>query len=265
MSTTYALITGASTGIGRELAFCFAQNRHNLILVARSADKLAALQAELQQQHQITVHVLARDLSTPEAAAELFAETSAHSWTVEFLVNNAGFGNYGYVQDLADGADENMLTLNVLTLTGLSERFAKDMLQRRRGRILNVASTAAFQPVPRMAAYAASKAFVLSFSEALSEELRGTGVTVSVLCPGPTATEFGKRAGVEMTRAFDGPLVMSAQQVAEEGYLGMMRGDVVIVNGKLNRVGVFANRFTPRAVSRRIAGELMRVVKQKRA
>ena len=145
----------------------------------------------------------------------------------------------------------------------MTERFLPKMLEQGRGRILNVASTAAFQPIPNMAAYAASKAYVLHYSEALDEELRGTGVTVSVLCPGPTETEFGRRAGVEMLPFFEGPLVMTADRVAREGYEGMLAGKRIITNGRLNQIGAFPNRFSPRRLSCCIAGQLMLSVKRR--
>ena len=260
----HALITGASTGIGRELAYCFAADHHPLVLVSRNEERLQALRRELQEVQNLDIEVIPWDLSTPEAAAELFAEVQRRQIAVQYLVNNAGFGNFGEVRSLEVGKDEEMLQLNVISLTGLTERFLPEMLARGAGKILNVASTAAFQPIPQMAAYAASKAYVLSYSEALAEELRGSGVTVSVLCPGPTATEFGKRAGVEMQALFEGPLVMTAKEVARQGYVGMKAGQTVIVTGPLNQVGVCSTRWVPRFLTRRIAGELMRTVKKRK-
>ena len=260
---SYALVTGASTGIGREIARCFAKDQIPLILVSRQLEVLEKVRHDLMGVSKQPIEVISMDLSLPQAASDLCQRTEDLGLEVEYLVNNAGFGNFGNVQDLPEGKDEELLQLNTVTLTGLTERFLPKMLEQGRGRILNVASTAAFQPIPNMAAYAASKAYVLHYSEALDEELRGTGVTVSVLCPGPTATEFGKRAGVEMLPFFEGPLVMTADRVAREGYEGMLAGKRIIINGRLNQIGTFSNRFSPRWLSCWIARQLMQSVKRR--
>jgi short-subunit dehydrogenase len=259
----YALITGASTGIGREIAKYFAKDQIPLILVSRNVALLEKVRNDLIQISKQPIELLSMDLSQPQSAGELYYETQALGLEVGYLVNNAGFGNFGNVRDLPEGIDEELLQLNTVTLTGLTKRFLPAMLEQGRGRILNVASTAAFQPIPNMAAYAASKAYVLHYSEALAEELKGSGVTVSTLCPGPTATKFGNRAGVEILPFFERLLVMTAEKVAKEGYDGMQVGKRIIINGKLNQFGTFLNRFSPRWLSCWIAGQLMQSVKRR--
>jgi short-subunit dehydrogenase len=181
-----ALITGASSGIGRELATLFARDGYDLTLVARDRAMLARIGDELTRVHGVAVDVIAQDLSHPNAAAEVYRELKRRSIKIDVLVNNAGFGTYGPFVDSDAATESEMLQLNIVALTKLTRLFLEDMLAKREGRILNVASTAAFQPGPLMAVYYASKAYVLSFSEALANELRDSGVTVSTLCPGPT-------------------------------------------------------------------------------
>jgi short-subunit dehydrogenase len=222
------LLTGASSGIGYELAKRFARERHDLVLVARSRDRLAEIAKELSGLAGVKVKVIAKDLSQPGAAREVFDELKLESISVTVLVNCAGFGTCGFFAEDDPAVD-------------------RGMLGRREGRILNVASTAAFQPGPRMAVYYATKAYVLSFSEALANELSGTGVTVSTLCPGPTRTGFGERAKMEGTRLFRMGL-MDAAAVADAGYDGLMKGRGVIVPGLLNRLLLLSVRFSPRKV-----------------
>ncbi|MFL6194176.1 MAG: SDR family NAD(P)-dependent oxidoreductase [Thermoanaerobaculia bacterium] len=247
------LVTGASSGIGLELARLFAAGGSDLVLVARSAGKLEELAAELRNRHGVTARVLASDLARREAPDEVFAELERTGVAVDVLVNNAGFASYGpFIETgLAEELDE--IQLNVTTLTHLTKKFLPGMVTRRRGGVLNVASTAAFQPGPLMAVYYATKAYVLSFSEALAEEVRGTGVTVSVLCPGPTQTGFQQRAGMEESKLFGGFLqVADAAGVARAGYEGFRAGKRVIVPGLVNKVGVQSIRVTPRALAARI-------------
>jgi short-subunit dehydrogenase len=243
-----ALVTGASAGIGRELAKLLAADGYDLVLVARRADELHALAGELSKAHGITAHVLPADLADPAASGKLFDEVTAKGLTVEVLVNNAGFGLLGPFAAADLGRTLALVQVNVVALTHLTGLFLPGMVQRRRGRVLNVGSTAAFQPGPLMAVYYATKAYVLSFSEALSKELEGTGVTVTCLCPGPTTTEFGGVSGMAETVFFRGPNVMAVGPVAAAGYRGLMRGKRLVVPGLMNRLLVTAGRFVPRGV-----------------
>jgi short-subunit dehydrogenase len=240
-----ALITGASSGIGRELATLFARDGYDLILVARDRAALARIGDELTHVHGVTVDVITRDLSRPDAAVEVYRELKRRSIKIDALVNNAGFGTYGPFADGDAATEGEMLQLNIVALTQLTRLFLKDMLAKGEGRILNVASTAAFQPGPLMAVYYASKAYVLSFSEALANELRDFGVTVSALCPGPTQTGFRRRARMEDSRLFESG-VMDATTVAAIGYRGLTRGRTVIIPGMKNRLLALAVRFAPR-------------------
>lgn len=252
MNAQPALITGASSGIGLELARIMARNGHELVLTARGVAELEKLASELQTRHGVAVHVIASDLSQPDAPQALFDEIARRGVTVGVLVNNAGYSTYGPFADIEATADLNMLALNILALTHLTKLFLPGMVARRSGRVLNVASTAAFQPGPFMACYYASKAYVLSFSEAVAEELAGTGVTVTALCPGPTATGFAKRANLEGSRLFSGRPTMGAREVAEIGYNATMLGQPVAVAGAINALMAFSVRFAPRGLVMRI-------------
>ncbi len=254
-SNQTALVTGASYGIGRELAICCARGGFDLVLAARSGEKLRSLAAEITSRYPVKARALEADLGDPEAPERLEKAISSEGIEVAVLVNNAGFGANGPFASLAVEVQRELLQVNVVALTHLTRLLLPGMLGRRRGRILNVASTAAFQPGPLMAVYYASKAYVLSFSEALSEELRGTGVTVTALCPGPTASGFQARAEMQHARLFRRP-AMDAQRVAETGYAAMMAGKAVVVPGLLNRLLAQSVRVSPRFVVRRIAGWL---------
>ena len=240
-----ALITGASFGIGLELARIFARENHNLVLVARSADKLRQVASELEKAHGTRSLILATDLSSPGAAAYLLDQTTRAGITVDVLVNNAGFGQFGLFAE--NDLDEclQQIQLNVTTLTHLTRLFLPGMIERHSGRILNVASTAAFQPGPLMAVYFATKAYVLHFSEAIADELRGTGVTVTCLCPGATRTEFHKRANATGMRLLKMGS-MDARTVAEDGYRGLMAGKPVVISGFKNWLVAQSVRFAPR-------------------
>ena len=234
------LITGASSGIGFELAKRFARDGHRLALVGSSAGRLAAAAKELRD-----AALIVKDLARPGAAAELFSDLRARSIEVSILVYCAGFGTAGLFAQTDAALERDMMQLNMVALTELTKLVLPDMLRRRAGRILNVASTAAFQPGPRMAVYYATKAYVLSFSEALANELAGTGVTVTTLCPGPTYSGFGKRAGIDGANVFRAG-VMSAQAVADAGYRGLMKGKGLVIPGLRNRLLAASVRFGPR-------------------
>lgn len=251
-----ALVTGASSGIGLELSTLLARDLHDLVLVARSRDRLEAIARGLTEEFGVAVTILESDLARPETPAEIARELDERKLTIDILVNNAGFGVYGPFAETSIAKELEMIQVNAAALTHLTKLLLPGMLQRRRGRILNVASTAAFQPGPLMAVYYATKAYVLSFSEALANELAGTGVTVTALCPGPTVTEFQKQAGMGETLLFHSPLVMKVQDVARAGYDGMMRGKTLVIPGLANLALVEALRVTPRrlvtAIARRI-------------
>ena len=248
-----ALVTGASSGIGLELTTLLARDRHDLVLVARSRERLEAIARGLKEEFGVAVTILALDLALPETPNEIARELAQRALTIDILVNNAGFGVYGLFAQTPIAKELEMIQVNVTAPTHLAKLLLPGMLARRRGRILNLASTAAFQPGPLMAVYYATKAYVLSVSEALANETAGTGVTVTALCPGPTITEFQKEAGMEATRLFHSPLVMKAADVARVGYEGMMRGKRVVIPGFGNLALVEAQRITPRRVVTAIA------------
>ena len=252
-----ALITGASSGIGYEMAKLFAQDHYNLVLVARSGEKLNQLANELQTQHGILVTVVPVDLGDAAAPRFLFDQLQREGVDVDILVNNAGFGIFGEFSQMPEAEILDQIQLNITALTRLTKLFLAPMIERRAGRIMNVASTAAFQPGPLMAVYYASKAYVLSFSEALANELRGSGVTVCCFCPGATHTGFAKRAGLEGSRLFKQVGAMNVAAVARDGYRGLMAGRTLVISGIHNWLVAESVRFVPRklvtAVSRWIA------------
>src|ERR1044071_1006887 len=247
-----ALVTGASGGIGEELARLFAADGHDLVLVARSRDKLARLSEELGGKHGVKARVLAADLARDEAPREIFEELSAGGVSVDALVNNAGFGSYGLFAETDLKSELDLLRVNVVALTHLTKLFLPGMIARRRGYVMNVASTAAFQPGPLMAVYYASKAYVLSFSEALANECEGTGVVVSALCPGPTETGFVAAVpGMGESKLFD-RAVMDARTVAEAGYRDMFDGKAVVIPGLRNTLPARSIGFFPRGLVTRV-------------
>ncbi|MDP2270168.1 MAG: SDR family oxidoreductase [Archangium sp.] len=250
-----ALVTGASAGLGEQFAQLFARDGHDVVLVARNAARMEPI-AERLRLHKINPIVLSEDLSKPGAAARVHAAVKARGLEVNYLVNNAGFGSSGPFLDLPLEKEAEMVQLNCSTLLELCHLFGHDMRARKTGRILNIASTAGFQPGPFMATYYATKAFVVSFSEALSHELKDSGVTVTCHCPGATATEFAGRAGNDSSRLFQRPGVAKAQDVAAHAYEAMMQGEVLSVHGLLNWVSMQSLRLSPRAVVRSITAAL---------
>ncbi len=244
-----ALITGASTGIGAALAREFASNGHDLILVARSLGKLQELADTLSAQHGIHAEVISQDLGAMDAAETLSAEVQRRGLTVDILVNNAGLLFEGQYWETPLASHQQLMQVNIGAVMALTHLFLPEMLARGQGRVLNLASTSAFQPVPYLASYAASKAFVLSFSEALAIELKGKGVTVTVLCPGFTETEMIAKAE---GKSMNVPLVrnMTAEEVAQEGYVACMTGRPMHVNGLANRALVTLGRLQPKVLQR---------------
>ncbi|HXZ33859.1 MAG TPA: SDR family oxidoreductase [Terriglobales bacterium] len=259
MNNKVALITGASGGIGYELAKLFAADHYDLVLVARSAGKLGQIADELQGQHGISIKVIPLDLTAAPAPQFLFDQLQREGIAVEILVNNAGYGKFGEFAKIPLEESLAQIQLNITALSHLTKLFLAPMLERRAGRILNVASTAGFQPGPLMAVYYATKAYVISFSEALANELSGTGVTVTCLCPGATDTGFQGRAGTEKSVLFRKLRPMNAQTVALDGYRGLMAGKTLVISGFRNWLLAEATRFGPRkmvtAISRKMLEE----------
>lgn len=247
-----ALITGASSGIGYELTKLFALDRYNLVLVARSESKLQQIASELTEQYGIAVKVIAKDLALPSSPEEIWQELQTEAITIDVLVNNAGFATYGFFVETELQPELNMMQLNMVTLTHLTKLFLPEMLARQTGKILNIASTAAFQPGPLMAVYYATKAYVLSFSEALANELQGTGVTVATLCPGPTKSGFQAKANMENSKLVKDKQIMDAKKVASIGYQGLINNQTVIIPGLQNKLLALVVRFIPRNLLTRI-------------
>lgn len=242
------LITGASTGIGYELTKVFSKNGYNLVLVSRNSQKLEILAKEMEKQHDIKAKVIPKDLSKSSAPQELYDDIVADGIDIDVLVNNAGIGINGKFTDLSADKHMELIQLNIISLTMLCKLFGTDMVKRRSGSILNVASTAAFQAGPLMSTYYASKAYVLLLSEGLNNEFAQDGVNVSVLCPGPTDTEFAARADMSSAKIINVPWIMSAAKVAEICFSGLMRGKKIIIPGLMNKFIAFSTRFTPRSV-----------------
>jgi short-subunit dehydrogenase len=251
-----ALITGASSGIGDRLARRFAAGGFDLALVARREDRLRALADELARAHGVEAQAIAADLADPEAPRAVVARLSEAGREVDALVNNAGFARQGPFAEIPERVDLEMVRVNVEALVLLTKLLLPGMVARRRGWVLNVASTAAFVPGPLMATYYASKAFVLSFSEALASEVAESGVTVTALCPGPVATEFAGVAGAVETPLFRSGRVLSADAVANAGYDALMAGRRVVIPGLSNRILVGSTRFAPRRLLAAIARRL---------
>jgi uncharacterized protein len=247
-----ALVTGASGGIGEEIARELAARNHDLVLIARSEDKLETLAGELAQKYSVTATPIALDLSTPSATDDIARELETRGLRIDVLVNNAGFADYGDFASSDPSKQFQMLNLNIVTLTMLTRALLPAMLERKSGHVLNVASTAAFMPGPLMSVYYASKAYVLSFSEALSEELRDTGVSVTALCPGPVETGFQSRAAMEDSKLLQGSLnrmsKLSAADVAKTAVDALEHGQRVVIPGFMNQLQALFPRVLPRAL-----------------
>jgi uncharacterized protein len=251
------LITGASAGLGEGFARALAAKKRNLLLVARREERLAALAAELAERHGVAVETMALDLAAPDAGERLMGEVASRELSVDTLINNAGFGARGSFVAIDLAEQRRMIDLNCTLLMDLCHRVLPAMIAARRGGILNIASTAAFQPGPWMAVYYATKAFVLSFSEALHEEVRGHGVRVAALCPGPTRTEFADVAGMHDSELFK-RFASDAQSVVRDGLIALEMNTAVKVSGALNTIMAESIRFTPRLLARRLAGGLQK-------
>lgn len=247
-----ALITGASGGIGLELARLCAKGGHDLILVARNRAKLDEVAKYLSGMYQIRAEVIGVDLSDTEAPQAIMQEVASRGMAVDVLVNNAGFGEWGLFGRADLDRQLEMIQVNITALTTLTRLALPGMVSRHRGRILNVASMAGFAPGPLMAVYYASKAYVISFSEAIGNELQGTGITVTALCPGPTRTSFFERAGMQGSNMATAPHVMAVEPVALAGYRGMMRGSALVIPGLGNKLLLFSIRLGPRWLVRRV-------------
>lgn len=252
MSQT-ALVTGASRGIGYELARKFAEDEYDLVLVARSEDRLEEIADEFENDHGVSATVLPKDLSVPGAPDELYDEVAAEGIEIDVLVNNAGIGTYGRFHENDLDGELDLLNINVVAPTHLTRLFLDDMVGNGEGgKILNVASTAAFQPGPLMATYYASKAYLLWFSEGIKEELKDSNVTVTALCPGPVDTGFQERAEMEESKIAKGSLDDPAT-VAEAGYKGLMKGKTMVIPGMRYKLLPLLVRLTPRSITRKMA------------
>jgi short-subunit dehydrogenase len=252
-----ALITGASSGIGKALAHQFAQDGYQLVLAARGVGKMQALADDLQQQFKVPVTVIGADLETYDGATKLHSDIKARGFVLSALVNNAGYGAFGEFKDSALTSEVAMMQLNMNTVVVLTKLFLPDLLATR-GKILNMASTAAFQPGPYMAVYYATKSFVLSFSEAIASELEDTGVTVTALCPGPTASGFQDKADLGNSALVKGKKLPTSEEVAALGYRAMQRGQRVYIPGFVNWAMAQSMRFTPR----NLATKMVKILSQ---
>ncbi len=252
-----ALITGASSGIGLELAREFARHGHDLVLVARRAERLEEIATALRSDHGVEVCALAYDLSVLDNGCALHGVLTERGIQIDYLINNAGFGSYGPFVEGDAARQQEMIALNIAALTQLTRLFVPDMVARRSGCVLNVASTAAFQPGPMMAIYFATKAYVLHFSEAIANELRGTGVSVTALCPGSTESDFARTANAERSLIFTMRTLPSSADVARYGYRAAHKKKRVAVHGVLNKALVQLVRFTPRRLVAAIARRMM--------
>lgn len=241
------LITGASGGIGYEFAKLFAKMNYRLILVARNKDKLEKIANEINQQNaSVEVIIFATDLSQTENIGSLYKFTEDNNYFIDVLINNAGFGDYGYFYNTSFEKEQQMINLNITALTYLTKLYLKKMMERKSGKILNVASIASFQPGPTMAVYFATKAYVLSFTEALAQELKNTGVTITALCPGPTKTDFISSANAQNAGFFKNRGLSDANKVAQFGVKMLMKNKTIAIYGLINKIMIFSIRLLPR-------------------
>jgi uncharacterized protein len=252
-----ALITGASNGIGLELAKIHASKGGNLVLVARNKTRLEELKKELENQFKVSVYIIGKDLSMPDSAQEVYNETNNQNIQVNLLINNAGFGDFGMFTETDWNKELQMINLNITTLAQFTKLYLRDMVKRRSGKIMNVASTASFQPGPTMAVYCATKAFVLSFSEAVGNEVSDKGITITTLCPGATATGFQAAGGLDESKLFKGKKLPTAAEVAAYGYKSMLKGKSVAIHGLMNYIMSNSVRFIPRAMVLKVSRKIL--------
>lgn len=256
----YTLITGATSGIGYEMSTLCAKRCHNLVLTGRNDAVLQKMKEELSSCHHVLVKTIRADLSSQDAAYEIYRKLNDDNITIDILINNAGYGNFGQFSETDWITELKMINVNVVSLTLLTKLILKDMLKKNKGRICNIASTAGFRPGPLMAVYFATKAYVLSFSEAIAEEVRGTGVTITTICPGATETNFNRTAGLDDSQFLRYKKRSLPKDVAAFAYKHLMAGDGVVIYGILNRILLYALRFTPR----KVVSFLSRKVKDKK-
>ena len=247
-SNKVALITGVTSGIGRQLTYLFAKDGYNLVLVARNKQKLNAIEEELRKKYQVTTTGIIKDLSEPSSPQEIFQEVQQHDIAVDVLVNNAGFNVYGSLHQTELLEQQKLIQVNLITPTHLTRLLLPGMLERGNGKVMFVGSTGSFVPAAYDAIYCATKAYILSFAEGLSQELYGTGITVTCLCPGTTQTEFAAKAGMTRTRLFSIG-AMNAKVVAQTGYRALMDGKSMVIAGLFNRMQIQAMKFTPRFIA----------------
>lgn len=252
-----ALITGASSGIGLELAKIHASKGGNLVVVARNKAKLEELKSDLEKQYGIQVYVIVKDLAVPNAAIDVFEETEKEGIQIDYLINNAGFGLYGKFEQTDWLEESNMIQVNITALTQFTKLYLPGMIQRKQGKILNVASTAAFVPGPTMTVYCATKPYVLSFSEALNNEVSHYGISVTALCPGATKSGFSEAAKADKSALFQNSKLATSEEVAQFGYDAMMKGKQVVIHGILNKFLAFIVRFTPRVLVVKISRKVI--------
>lgn len=248
----YALVTGATSGIGLEIALNFARDGINLILVARTENKLMEIKEKIESDYKVEVLILAKDLTREEAPDEIYEEVEKRGIRVDFLINNAGFGSFGRLKDTDYETEKDLVKLNVLSLLQMNKLFVPLMAARHYGYVMNVASLAAFMPGPVMANYYASKAYVLSLSEAMHEELKKDGVKVTALCPGPVRTNFQERAQLQKTDTAKS-FIMEAKKVADIGYLGLLRGKAIVVPGTFEKIVPVITKLLPRSLVRKVS------------
>ncbi len=243
-----ALITGASNGIGLELAKIHASKGGDLVLVARSITKLNQLKQELENKYKVKVYIIGKDLSIGNAAQQVYDETKVQKIEIDYLINNAGFGDFGMFVETDWDKELQMINLNITTLTQFTKLYLKDMVKRGSGKVMNVASTAAFQSGPTMAVYFATKAYVLSFSEAIDNEVSDKGVTVTTLCPGATQSGFQEAAAMQDSALFKGKKLPTSKEVAQYGYKAMIKGQTIAIHRFMNSILANSIRFLPRAL-----------------
>lgn len=251
VSNKYTLITGGSDGIGLELAKIFAENKHNLIIVARNKENLEYVKSNLENKYKVMVEIIQCDLSVDKGYEKIIKVVEKENIIVDNLINNAGIGSFGFFSEAEEGFEEKLININIISLTTLTKYFLKKMIKMNTGGILNVASTAAFVGGPKMSMYYSSKAYVLSLTEALHDEVKNLDVRVSCLCPGPVKTSFQEKAGIQKSQKAR-KYLMDADKVAKEAYLGFLRGKAIIIPGYKNKLLILGNKLIPRSWSRKI-------------